>query len=89
MKEFMLLHYGFEPPSPDLMAAWGRWFESVEDRTVEHGGLGVGKEISRDGTRDLPLGLESITGYSIIRAASLEEAEGIARQNPFVTGIRV
>ena len=32
---------------------------------------------------------DSITGYSIINAESLEEAEEVARGNPFIASIRV
>ena len=86
----MLLHFGFEKPSEEIMAAWGKWFESVADRTVDNGGFhGGALEISNDGKRDLPMGMDSITGYSIINAESLEEAEGIAKENPFVSSIRV
>ena len=33
VKKFLLLHYGFERPTPEIMEAWGTWFESVADRT--------------------------------------------------------
>lgn len=89
MKRFMLMHFGFEKPTPEIMAAWGKWFESVADRTVEHGGLRDGRQISHNGTADLPMGMESITGYSIINAESREDAERIARDNPFVASIRI
>ena len=90
MKRFMLLHYGFEKPTPEIMDAWRKWFASVADRTVEQGGFhGGAREISHDGVRDLPMGMESITGYSVIEAESLEDAERIAQENPFVAGIRV
>ena len=89
MRRYMLLHLGFETPTPEIMAAWGTWFEAVADRAVEHGGLGTGREISRAGTTELPMGLESITGYSIITAESLDEAQEIARDNPFISSIRV
>ena len=90
MKRFMLLHYGFEKPTPEIMAAWHKWFDSVADRTVDQGGFhGGAREISRSETKDLPMGMDSITGYSIITAESLEEAEGIARDNPFIASIRV
>ncbi len=90
MKRFMLLHFGFEKPTPEIMAAWGKWFESVADRTVEHGGFhGGAREISQDGARDLPMGMESITGYSIINAENLDEAERIAQDNPFIASIRI
>jgi hypothetical protein len=90
MKRFMLLHFGFETPTPEIMAAWGKWFESIADRTVEQGGFHTGaREISRSGTRDLPMGMDSITGYSIINAESLDDAEKIAQANPFIASIRV
>ncbi len=90
MKRFMLLHVGFETPTPEIVAAWGKWFKSVAGRTVEQGGFHSGaREISARGTTDLPMGRESITGYSIITAESLDEAERIARDNPFITSIRV
>ena len=89
MKKFVLLHYGFEKPTPEVMKAWGTWFESIADRTVENIGFGGGREISASGTKDLPLGTESITGYSLIEAASLDEAEKIAKDNPYIASIRV
>jgi len=90
VKRFMLLHFGFEKPTPEIMAAWGKWFESIADKTVDQGGFhGGAREISHSGTRDLPMGMESITGYSIITAESLDEAEKIAQDNPFVASIRV
>ena len=86
----MLLHFGFEKPTPEIMAAWNKWFESVGDKTVEHGGFhGSALEISHNGTKDLPMGIESITGYSIINAENLDDAEKIAQDNPFVKSIRV
>jgi len=29
VKKFVLLHYGFERPTPEIMAAWGKWFDSM------------------------------------------------------------
>ncbi len=89
MKKFLLLHYGFEKPTPEIMKAWGTWFESIADRNVDQGGFSGGREISASGTKDLPWGMESITGYNIIEAESLDEAEKIARDNPYIASIRV
>ena len=89
MKKFCLLHFGFEKPTPEVMKAWGAWFESIADRTVEQGGFGGAREISSAGTKDLPMGMESITGYNIIEAESLDEAEKIAKANPYIASIRV
>ena len=90
MKKYMYLHYGFENPMPEIMQAWGAWFESVADKTVDGGShFSGGREISRDGTKDLPLGADSITGYTILSAESLDEAEKLAQANPFIASIRV
>jgi hypothetical protein len=89
MKKFVLLHYGFEKPTPEIMGAWGAWFESIADRTVDNLGFSGGREVSASGTADLPWGPESITGCSIIEAESLDEAEKIAQENPFIASIRV
>lgn len=89
MKRYMLLHCGFEKPTPEIMAAWKEWFESVEDISVEHGGFGAAREITHEGTSELPWGPDSITGYSIIEAESLDEAEAIAEKNPFIKSIRI
>ena len=89
MKKFMLMHFGFEQPTPEIMAAWGKWFESIADRQVDQGGFAGGREISESGTKDLPWGMESITGYNIIEAEDLDEAMRIAQANPFIASIRV
>lgn len=90
MRRYMLLHLGFEKPTAEIMAAWRQWFESVANMTVDQGGFhGGAREISHSGARDLPMGMDSITGFSIIKAESLEEAEAIAEKNPFIAGIRV
>ncbi|MGD9967563.1 MAG: hypothetical protein AB7Q23_10545 [Hyphomonadaceae bacterium] len=89
MKRFMLLHVGFEPPTPEIMQAWRRWFESAAPRTVENAGLRNGREISKSGARDLAMGADALTGYTIIEAADISQAETLARENPFITAIRI
>lgn len=89
MKKFMFLSFGFEKPTPEIMAAWGKWFESVADRMVEHGHFPGGREISDSGVKDLPLGMDSITGFCIFNAESLDEAEKIARECPYIATNRV
>ena len=90
MKRYMLLHYGFEKPTPEIMEAWGKWFQSIADVTLENGGFhGAAREINHDGVEELTMGPEAITGYSIINAESIEDAEKIAKGNPFIKSIRV
>ena len=89
MKKFVFLTYGFEKPTPEIMAAWNKWFASIKSDMVELIGLGAGREISKAGVTDLPLGLDSITGLMIVKADTLEDAERMAHSNPFVTSIRI
>ncbi len=89
MKKFIFLHYGFEKPTPEIMAAWGKWFESTKDNTVNSLGFSGGREISKAGIKELPLGPESITGISIVRAGSLDDAQKMAKSNPYISSIRV
>ena len=90
MTRYMLLHYGFEKPTPEIMEAWKAWFASIANCAVENGGFhGAAKEISSTGSKDLVMDAECITGYTIIEAESIEDAEKIASANPYISGIRV
>ena len=89
MKKFMLLHVGFETPTPEIMEAWGTWLKSIAEVQIDQGGFKGGREISKDGTKDLPWDMSSITGYNVIEAEDLDAAERIARTNPYIAGIRV
>ena len=89
MKNFLILHFGFEKPTPEEMGAWNQWFESIGDKQVERGHFPKGREFSSAGTKDLPMAKDSITGYTIIRAESLDEAANIAEECPIVASTRV
>ena len=90
MKKYMFLSIGFERPTPEIMGAWENWFKSISDRIVEQGGLwNGGREITKDGTNDLPLAADSITGYLIFNAESLDEAVKLAEACPIVASNRV
>jgi hypothetical protein len=89
MKTFMFLHFGFEKPTSEIMGAWKAWFASIADKQIEQGGFTGGREISKNGTKDLPWNRESITGYNIIEAENLDDAEKLAQGNPFIASIRI
>ena len=89
MKRFMLIHVGFLKPTPEIMAAWGKWFAQVAPQTIENIGLWNGREISQNGSADLAMGLDSITGCTIVSAESIEDAQQLAASNPFVSSIRI
>jgi hypothetical protein len=90
VKKYVLLHYGFEKPTPEIMSAWGKWFEAVKGHIVDMGGhFSRGREISKAGTKELPLASDSITGFTIVTAENLDDAEKMAQSNPFISSIRV
>jgi hypothetical protein len=89
MKKYLLLHFGFENPTEEIMGAWNKWFESIKDRTIDMAGFSGGREISHAGIKELPWDRDSITSYNIIEAESMDEAEKIAKTNPFIASIRI
>ena len=90
VKKFVFLTFGFEKPTPEIMGAWGKWFGSFADKVVDKGGHFVGaREFSKAGTKDLPMGMDSITGYTVIKADNLDEATTIAEGCPIIASIRV
>jgi hypothetical protein len=90
MKKFVIFHYGFETPTPQIMDAWNKWFASLGDKIVDPGSpLGNGREISRSGTKNLPMGSDALTGYTVINADSIDAAEQIAKGCPMITSVRV
>jgi len=90
MKKFLLLHCGYDEPTQEVMDAWNSWFASIADKIADMGSpLGPGREISRTGTRELPMGADAITGYTMINAEDMDEAERIAQGCPMITSIRV
>ena len=89
MSKFVLAHIGFEQPTDDIMAAWMKWFEDIKDVTVENVGLGVGKEVSSGGIKDINFDNQITTGFTIIEVESLDEAVKIAQTCPSITSIKV
>lgn len=89
MKNYLILHEGFEKPTPEEMEAWKKWFGLISDKQVDRGGLRGGRKITKSGTKDLPFGKDSLTGYTIIEAKNLDEAEKIAGECPVVVSTRV
>lgn len=89
MKNYMILHYGFEQPTSEEMKAWKQWFESISDIQIDKGGLRGGREITPSETKELPFGKNSITGYTIIQAENLDEAVKIAKGCPIVDSTKV
>jgi hypothetical protein len=91
MKKFVFLYVGAsEARTDETMKAWGDWFASVGESFIDSGNpFGPGRYVSKSGTTDLTMDKDAITGYSILNAESMKDAERIAATCPVVTGVRV
>ena len=93
MANFLLLYTGGSmPESPAeqeaVMAAWGAWYSKVGSNLVDGGNpfTPKAKSISSNGNvSDGPVG-ELATGYTIIKADSLDAAVAVARECPVLQG---
>lgn len=90
MNRYMFLTIGFEKPSPEQMAEWGKWFASLGDKMVDHGGFWAGgREFTANGVTEVPFGKDSTTGYVIFNAENLDEASALAKGCPVVASNRL
>ena len=93
MANFLLLYTGGSmPESPAeteaVMQAWGAWLGKIGSNLVDQGNpfTPKAKSISSNGTvSDGPVG-ELASGYSVIKADSLDAAVAIAKECPVLQG---
>ena len=89
MKKFVLMMIGFTQPTPEIMQSWMQWFKSIEDKIEDQVGLGNGKEVTKNGIKELPMDLDAITGYLVINAKDIDEALNVAKNCPMITSTKV
>ena len=92
MKKFVLLYHGTrdQVPTDESTAAWGEWFASLGDKVVDAGNpFGQGREVSASNTTELAPSADGVTGYTLINAQDIDEAEKIALSHPTVPTILV
>lgn len=91
MAKFVLIFCGFEEPTPKVMEAWGSWFASIGDRFVDQGSpIRSSREITREGTStDLTPGVGAATGYCIVEADSMDDAEKLLAGCPIIDSVRI
>ena len=80
MGNYVLIYTGGQMPASEeegaaVMAAWGAWMGSLGEALVDGGNpFGAARSIGSDGSvSDGPAGTPA-TGYSVIKAESLDEA---------------
>jgi hypothetical protein len=93
MASYLLLyHGGGTPDSPDeqakVMQAWGEWMGKVGQALVD-GGNPTSQSRTVDSAGNVsPGSSDPVTGYSIIKADSLDAAIGLAKDCPIFLGPR-
>lgn len=93
MADFVLLYSGGSMPESEaesaaVLEAWNAWYGKLGEAVVDGGNpfTPVAKSIASDGTvSDGPVG-SMATGYSIVRAGSLDEAVEMAQGCPVLQG---
>jgi hypothetical protein len=93
MANFVFLYSGGSMPETEeqqaaVMKAWEEWYGALADKLVDGGNpfTPLAKNITSDGTiSDGPIGTLA-TGYTVIKADSLDEAVELARASPVLAG---
>lgn len=88
--KYMVLSYGYQEPTPEVQEAWGKWFAAISNKIVDGGSpFAFGKEVTPTGVKDLPLRPDSITGYTMIEAANIDEAVKLMEGCPIIDSMRI
>ena len=90
MAKYLFVYHGGKPPSNPadgkaVMDAWGAWFGSLGAAVLD-GGNPVGKSstVKSDGSLAEGGGANPTSGYSLIEAASLDDAHKKAKGCPLL-----
>lgn len=90
MANFLLAYHGGGMPETEeegarVMAAWGEWMGSLGAALVDGGNpISQTTTIATDGSTSPGGGGNAVTGYSVISAASLDEAVELAKGCPIL-----
>lgn len=89
MKNYVFLYYNNgvrkDVSADDVKAEWGKWFAGLGDKLVDAdnqfapGAQAITKEGKMD-VKDMPA-----TGYSIVKADSMSDAESLAKDCPLLS----
>lgn len=91
MGKYMMIYKGeatdmsemTEEQAGEVMAKWGAWMEKVGGALSDVGApFGAGVSVVDNGTTGSPT---SLTGYSIVEAADLDEAQALSDGHPYLS----
>jgi hypothetical protein len=90
VSKFVFLYHGWGDPTPATMDAWTSWFGEIGESIVDSGNpFGPGRGVTPNGSTELPLGPEAITGYTIVNAESMDAAEKLLANCPMISSVSV
>lgn len=90
MTNYVLIYTGGgmganEAEQAEIMGAWGAWYGMMGEAIVDGGApFSMSKSITADGTSDGPVSDPPATGYTIIKADSLDDAVAKAQNHPHI-----
>ena len=90
MAKFLFVYHGGKPATDPAerkaaMDAWGAWFGALGAAVIDGGNpLGPSSTVRADGSLAAGGGANPASGYSLISAASLEDAHAKARGCPLL-----
>lgn len=84
MKKFIFLAHGEMDRTPEFQQAHMKWWSSIQDHVVDSGNpLFNGRNVTKDGSvSELTLDMTPALGYSIVQAASIDEAVQLLAGSP-------
>ena len=88
MTNFVIIYSGGTVPQEEaeqqaVMAAWGAWYGKMGDAIVDGGNpFSMSKSITAAGVSDGPVSSPPATGYTVIKADSLDAAVALCSDHP-------
>jgi hypothetical protein len=92
MAKYLFVYHGGSMPESKtekarLMDAWGNWMNAMGSSIVDGGSpVGNSSTVNSDGSVSGNGGSNPATGYTLIEAASLQEAHEHAKRCPILAG---
>ncbi|MGI9577230.1 MAG: YciI family protein [Microthrixaceae bacterium] len=82
-------HGGSMPDTPEeqqkVMAAWGAWFATLGESLLDGGNpTAEARTVASDGSVTSDGGANPLTGYSLVDAASIDDAVKMAKSCPIL-----
>jgi len=77
-QKYVFLYNGYDASTPDIEQKWHDWFALRADSFADPGNpFGPGRTITADLTKGDMDGIPGASGYSVVNAASLGDAEAL------------